>query len=422
MESADGNDLRADAGGPEVVAVAPRGRSLEPAFPHQPTIPDVLSIQDKPVVSQPPVPHSSNMELFRQAVVALLADAPDSEAARQHGTEAAAALLAGAVAGDAGLAQILRPDPDDAGTVTWTVACYQIGDLSPSTLKDFAEVNDAVRAVAHCPETAHVAAELLASSASGLRWPAMVRTGDLLHFQLPSTSAGGDPGLADTLEAAPYRWADRLVLSSAAGLDGPNTPGELRGEQPGALPPELGMLLVRILEAVQGLAREVEDLASGRDVKERLRTLEQRVVDVQLKLEASPVPMPPDSRHLRLARTTGDVPVARLWRAGARSWRPGDSAGLLAASSDPRAAPERPRLERLLGSVSRLTTRGMAAARRERAWWSGVAARSVSTRSPDLRAGVEPVSDGTETNGPALSGPPPTMYRIGWCTDDPCGE
>ena len=412
--SAVGSDLTADAGGREVAAVAPTGRSLEPAVPHQPIIPDTHSIQGKPAVSHPPVPHSSNMELFRQAVVALLADAAESEAARQHSTQAAAALLAGAVAGDPGLAQILRPDPDDSGPVTWTVACYQIGDLSPTTLRDFTEVSEAVRAVAHCPEPAHVAAELLASSASGLRWPAMARTGDLLHFQLPSASAGGDPGLAGTLEAAPCRWADRVARLAAAGDDTPDASGELRGERPGAIPPELGTLLVRILEAVQGLARGVEDLASGRDVREQLNTLEQRVVEVQLNLEVSSVPLASDSRDLELARTIVDVPAAR-------PWRPADRAGLLAVSTDRSAAAERPRLERLVGSVSRLTIRGVAAARRERAWWSAVAARAVSTGSPDRR-GDERAAESPEPSGSELSGHGPITYSIGWCVDDPCGE
>jgi hypothetical protein len=396
-----GNGVAPHADESAVAAVAPRGRTLEPSFSKQPTIPDEPTIHGKPPVLRPSVPHSSNVELFRRAVVALLEDAPGSEAARQHSTEAASALFAGAVAGDAGLAQILRPDPDDAGPVTWTVACYQIGDLSPSTLRDFTDVNDAVQAVAHCPEPAHVAAELLASSASGLRWPAMVRTGEMLHFQLPGTSAGGEPGVGGVLDAAPHRWVDRLASSTAPA--------------PAAIPPELGVLLVQILDAVQGLARGVEDLASGRDVRERLYTLEQRVVEAQLRLEVSSVPLAPGSRDLELTRTTVDLPVAR-------PWRPGDRVGPGAASSDRPAAPERPRLERLLGTVGRLSARGRDAARRERAWWSGVAARAVSTRSPEHRAGVEPGSDGPASRGPALPGPGPTTYSMGWCTDDPCRE
>jgi hypothetical protein len=393
VQSAVGKDLTAEAAELAVASAAARGRSRRPAFP---------------------VEHSSNMELFRRAVVALLADAPETETARQHGAEAAAALVAGAIAGDAGLAQILRPDPDDPGPVTWTVACYQIGDLSPSTLRDFTEVHEAVQAVAHCPEPAHVAAELLASSASGVRWAALVRTGELLRFQLPSAGADGDPGTGRVTEVAP-RWTGELTRSVAA-------PGAAIDDTPAPAAPEVGVVLAQILEAVQGLARGVEELASSRDVWERLYTLEQRVVEVQLRLEVSPVALGPGSRDLQLTtRTTAGAPAARPWRPG--------RARLLDTPSDRPDAAERLHIERLLGSVSRLTARGLAAARRRRAGPPGAAAPAMPAFFLDRPATVERPAVGPEASGPAATSDSvhrpasrPTTYSIGWCIDDPCRE
>ena len=140
-------------------------------------------------------------------------------------------MLAAARAGDPGLGQILSPDPIDDGSATWTVACYQIGDFSPTTLKDFADPNDAVRAVAHCPEIAHVAAELLASGTSGLRWTAMVRTGDLLRFQLLTTGAAGNDDLAAVpLDVVQDRWAQELPGWAATGGSSRPTPGGPRDQ------------------------------------------------------------------------------------------------------------------------------------------------------------------------------------------------
>jgi hypothetical protein len=71
--------------------------------------------------------------------------------------------------------------------------------------------------VAACPDEAHVAAELVASTAHGLRWTAMLRTNDLLSFQLPSSDTASDASRErpSDLAAAMKRWRERLVDWSA---------------------------------------------------------------------------------------------------------------------------------------------------------------------------------------------------------------
>src|SRR3954454_20048840 len=123
---------------------------------------------------------------FRLAAVRLSDEQPDTDAYRAASSEAANHLVGLALA-DAGddLRRLLTPDPAEVNVI-WTVACYQIGDLTPSAIRDFPDPIDAVATMAACPDEAHVAAELVASTAGGLRWTAMLRTNDLLSFQLPS--------------------------------------------------------------------------------------------------------------------------------------------------------------------------------------------------------------------------------------------
>ncbi len=154
---------------------------------------------------------------FRLAAVRLSEEAADSDAHRTAATEAASLLVGLALAGAADdLQHLLTPDPAD-DHVIWTVACYQIGDLTPSAIRDFPDPVEAVATLAACPEEAHVAAELVASTAQGLRWTAMLRTNDLLSFQLPGTETASDasrehPG---DLAAALRRWRERLADWSA---------------------------------------------------------------------------------------------------------------------------------------------------------------------------------------------------------------
>jgi hypothetical protein len=154
---------------------------------------------------------------FRLAAVRLSDEDPDTDAHRAAATEAAS-LLVGLALADANedLRRLLTPDPA-ATEVIWTVACYQIGDLTPSAIRDFPDPVDAVATVAACAEEMHVAAELVASTAQGLRWTAVLRTNDLLSFQLPSADTASDasrerPG---DLSAALKRWRERLADWSA---------------------------------------------------------------------------------------------------------------------------------------------------------------------------------------------------------------
>ncbi|MEY2420286.1 MAG: hypothetical protein QOI95_353 [Acidimicrobiaceae bacterium] len=154
---------------------------------------------------------------FRLAAVRLSDEPPETDVHRAAAIEAAA-LLVGLALADAqdDLRRLLTPDPA-ATEVIWTVACYQIGDLTPSAIRDFPDPVEAMATVAACPEEAHVAAELVASTAQGLRWTAVLRTNDLLSFQLPSADTASDasrerPG---DLSAALKRWRERLADWSA---------------------------------------------------------------------------------------------------------------------------------------------------------------------------------------------------------------
>jgi hypothetical protein len=176
---------------------------------------------------------------FARAAVELADAGEHTDAARHAALDAGAALVRLAEAGDeSALRVVLRPDPQRA-QVTWSVACYQIGDLTPSALRDFPAATDAVAELAHCSEVSHVAAELLACDDRGLRWPALVRTGDDVSFQLPTerivavgTDADGE------LDDALAGWDERLARWSSRPdrLDDHRAQGVSAG--PVAEPPE----------------------------------------------------------------------------------------------------------------------------------------------------------------------------------------
>jgi len=130
--------------------------------------------------------------------------------------DVASAIVGAARAGDAALLRdLLRPDPQRNET-TWTVACFQIGDLAPSAIRDFADPVAAVLQFAGCGEPMHVAAELVASDSGGSRWTALVRTGDRLVFQLfgdASAESASSTG-SSVVEAVRLRWAERLAASA----------------------------------------------------------------------------------------------------------------------------------------------------------------------------------------------------------------
>lgn len=160
---------------------------------------------------------------FAEAVEVLETVDVDSDAGRGAALRAADALLALAEQGaSADLAAILTPAPD-APSVVWTVACYQIGDLTPSALQDFSEPVTAVTTLCGCPDPSHVAAELLASTEAGLRWAALVRTGERIEFQRPPLGmTGTDTPPAD----AAARWRAHLDTWADGGDDTPGvTPG-----------------------------------------------------------------------------------------------------------------------------------------------------------------------------------------------------
>lgn len=156
---------------------------------------------------------------FRTAVVAATR-APDDGARRDALRNAAAAAISLATAGDAAeLRSLLTPDPVNSN-VTWTVACYQIGDLTPSAVRDFADAAEAVRTVAHCDDAGHVAAELVSSTSQGLRWVALVRTNTTAQLRLPDNDATSDSTgqHATELGDAQRRWR-RRIAAWAEGVD-----------------------------------------------------------------------------------------------------------------------------------------------------------------------------------------------------------
>ena len=149
-----------------------------------------------------------------------LADVP----ATAREAEAARALIDIAEAGDDGvLRHLLRPDPACA-SVSWTVACYRIGDLVPDSLRDFADPVGAVTALEDCGDPDHVAAELVASTPEGLCWVALVRAGTQVRFQpFGAQSVLSRPGrhaLSEgqrgPVENAAARWAQVLAWWSTS--------------------------------------------------------------------------------------------------------------------------------------------------------------------------------------------------------------
>lgn len=147
--------------------------------------------------------------------------------------EAARAVVDLADAGDAdALRGLLRPDPG-VGAVCWTVACYRIGDLVPSSLRDHTDPAEAVRALVSCGDASHVAAELVACGPDGLAWVALARTGEDVRFQPfgprslldrrgPLPAGGAEPA-APAVAGARRAWAAQLaawatVQGGAVGL------------------------------------------------------------------------------------------------------------------------------------------------------------------------------------------------------------
>jgi hypothetical protein len=149
---------------------------------------------------------------LRRALVDLADARSEPATVEARSLAAGQAALALADVGDAvGLASILRPDPA-VEPAAWTVACYEIGHLAPTALRDLSDPSEAVKLLVACPEVSHLAAELVVSTTDGLRWTALVRAGSVLRLRLPSESnASGESHLAgQSASGAEERWQAQL--------------------------------------------------------------------------------------------------------------------------------------------------------------------------------------------------------------------
>lgn len=220
--------------------------------------------------------------LFRQGAVELARREGDPDT-RSEARQCAAALLQLAASGEEDLlSSHLLPHPGRT-ECTWTVACYQIGDLSPTSLRDFPEAVPAVSHLAGCETRSHVAAELIAASGDGIRWTALVRSGAEVRFQPfhHSTATADTPAL---VQGARQAWEDRLQRWER------DPAGDLIPVSPAAAAPappdthRLDSAVSQILEAVvridsrlaarDGLAARVAELeAAQRETAAEIATL-----------------------------------------------------------------------------------------------------------------------------------------------------
>jgi len=231
---------------------------------------------------------------FRRAAVAMALSPETGEERCTHAEECASALVDLASGGhEALLASLLKADPGD-GESTWTVACYQIGDLSPTTLKDFAE---AVPAVAHlygCGSASHVAAELIVTNPEGVRWTALVRSGDTLAFQAVGTATGTAPSPGRLLRAR-HAWEDQLLGWASEPTRGLDPPAPVEAPAPptpsagGVGDVAVGVVLGQLLEAVREIGRRLpanEGPGTG-SAPGGVAALQEQVAHLEARLAAS---------------------------------------------------------------------------------------------------------------------------------------
>jgi hypothetical protein len=154
---------------------------------------------------------------FRTAAARLEGVDLGPEARLPEAAEAARLLVGLALSGASNeLSELLVADPAVSEN-RWTVACYEIGGLTPVAIREFDDPVEAIVTVAACADEEHVAAELVASNEQGLRWTALWRTDNHVSFQLPSTEtaeAGDDAeedGCSEDLLDALHRWQVRLA-------------------------------------------------------------------------------------------------------------------------------------------------------------------------------------------------------------------
>lgn len=278
--------------------------------------------------------------VFRQAAVRLARERPQTDGAWQASREAAQALVSLAKCQDAtALHRYLRPDPRVV-EVVWTVACYQIGDLTPCALLDFANPVAAVTTLAGCGEAGHVAAELVAATPSGIRWTAMNRTGRAVTFQLPDgrSTTGAARDRNGELREASQRWRERLGQWAAEDAEEPDPVGDPKRTEganelqparakeaaaedfwghedldapvvpvapaPGLAPPggDLERALELVLKALRSMdARTRQRNAPADEIVVRLDALDQRLRDFQVAFERAL-----DDRMEALARDTAE--------------------------------------------------------------------------------------------------------------------
>lgn len=220
---------------------------------------------------------------FRRAAVSMALSAGTDESSRADARDGAASLLALAAGGhEEALAAILRADPA-ASEATWTVACYQIGDLSPSALRDYAEAAPAVLTLAGCETASHVAAELIVTNGDGVRWTALVRSGSDVAYQ-PLAPATATAATTAGLLAVRHRWEDQLLLWASApahGLDPPAAPTVDDAPVAAAAASEqaaVGKVLGQVLETVRHIEQRLPGpgpaAPAGGDIDRRVTALE----------------------------------------------------------------------------------------------------------------------------------------------------
>jgi hypothetical protein len=238
---------------------------------------------------------------FRVAAVRLSVQKTETEGFLDASAEAARWLFSLALAGSADeLRRLLSPDPIDHA-VTWTVDCFQTGDLTPIATRDFDDPVEALTAVADHSDEERAASELVACTAQGLRWTAIVRTHDRVLFQLPNAETFTDRSDAGGDVPALRRWRKRLADWSA------HSGGELDTDVIARLEPttatagastfvldERFAVLTRRLAAIEasmsGLSLDVETVtlaANEREtiaVAERERDAEAATADVDARL------------------------------------------------------------------------------------------------------------------------------------------
>jgi hypothetical protein len=248
---------------------------------------DVIT-RENAVVDRP-ILDAAAAAMFRTAAVRLARERPETDGATEAAREAAQALLSLAASEDeAALEQFLRPDPRLSDT-TWTVACYQIGDLTPCALLDFADPLAAVNRLAGCGEASHVAAELVASTPTGTRWTALTRTGKVVAFQLPDGRSASDatrerPG---EVSLAGQHW--RQQLNGWAAVNGgtrpPAPPAPPAPPVNRRLSPPRAVKIPAAPRAVTGPQPVVP--AAGVDVEEALGLVVQALRSVEARSQTS---------------------------------------------------------------------------------------------------------------------------------------